>query len=87
MNESLINKIDAELKNMMGSGRIDPEVYVQLTSIINAKATEWTDEMAGFLKDKAKEWEEVMGPDKEGFYSLAMRRSADYISGRDSLLE
>lgn len=85
MSKSLIELIDPELQNMMGAGRLSPEVYAQLTSIINAKSQEWVDEMAENLKQKAKDWETVMPAEKEGFYSLAMRRSADYISGRSDL--
>lgn len=85
MSKSLIEKLEPELKNMMGAGRIDPEVYVQLTSIINEKTNEWSEQLSEELKQKAKDWEEVMGPEKEGFYSLAMRRCADYIIGKGAL--
>jgi hypothetical protein len=85
MSKSLIEKLEPELKNMMGAGRIDPEVYVQLTSIINEKTNEWSEELSEEIKQKAKDWEEVMGPEKEGFYSLAMRRCADYITGKGAL--
>ena len=85
MSKSLIEKLEPELQNMLGSGRIDPEVYVQLTSIVNRVTNDWTQEMSESIRQKAKDWEEVMGPEKEGFYSLGMRRCADFISGRSEL--
>jgi hypothetical protein len=85
MNKPLIEKIEPELRNMLGSGRIEPEVYSQLTSIINVKATEWAEEMADDFREKARDWETLMGPDQEGFYSLGMRRCADYITGKSEL--
>jgi hypothetical protein len=85
--KNLVERLDPELKNMMGAGRLEPEVYSQLLTLIQHKQTEWTNEMAEELKQKAKDWEEIMGPEKEGFYSLALRRSADFIIGRSALDE
>lgn len=82
-----IERIDPDLRNMLGAGRIDPEVYEQLTIIIEQRFNEWAEQVADALGTKAKEWEEVMGPEKEGFYSLGLRRSADLILGRSSLEE
>ena len=82
---NLIERLDPELKNMMGAGRLDSEVYVQLLTLIEKKQAEWAEEVSESLLEKAKDWEEVMGPEKEGFYSLGMRRSADIITGRSDL--
>lgn len=85
--KNFMERLDPELKNMMGAGRLAPEVYSQLVTLIQHKHTEWAEDISADLKQKAKDWEDIMGPEKEGFYSLGMRRSADYISGRDSLEE
>lgn len=78
-------RIEPDLNNMLGAGRIDPEVYAQLKTIIETRLEEWADDVSEKLKEKAKEWETVMGPEKEGFYSLGLRRSADLILGRSDL--
>ena len=83
--KNLIERLDPELKNMMGAGRLEPEVYSQLVTLIEKKQNDWVEEISQDLKQKAKDWEDVMGPEKEGFYSLGLRRSADFIAGRDSL--
>lgn len=85
VSKALIESIEPELRNMLGAGRIAPDVYAQLTSIINDKATEWAEELSQSLKAKAKDWEQLMPPEEQGFYSLALRRSADYITGRNEL--
>jgi hypothetical protein len=85
--KTLVEIIDPDLRNMLGAGRIDPEVYEQLTIILETRFSQWAEDVAEELKDKAKEWEEVMGPEKEGFYSLGLRRSADLILGRTDLEE
>lgn len=85
--KTLLENIDPDLKNMLGAGRIDPEVYEQLTMILETRFSEWAENIAEQLKAKAKDWEEVMGPEKEGFYSLGLRRSADLILGRTDLEE
>lgn len=82
-NEKYTNIIMPQVKNMMGAGRLDPEVYAQLTHIIETSFNTWAEETAEDLKQKAKDWEDVMGPEKEGFYSLGLRRSADLILGKD----
>ena len=83
--KNLIERLDPELKNMMGAGRLEPEVYSQLVTLIEKKQNDWVEEISQDLKQKAKDWEDIMGPEKEGFYSLGLRRSADFIAGRDSL--
>ena len=85
MSRALIELLEPALQNMLGAGRLSPESYAQLTSIISQKSQEWVEEMADELKQKAKDWESVMPEEKEGFYSLAMRRSADFITGRSEL--
>jgi len=85
--KNLSERLDPELKNMMGAGRLEPEVYSQLKTLIEHKQNEWTQEMSDDLKQKAKDWEDIMGPEKEGFYSLGLRRSADFITGKSSLEE
>lgn len=85
--KTLVEIIDPDLRNMLGAGRIDPEVYEQLTIILETRFSQWAEDVAEELRDKAKEWEEVMGPEKEGFYSLGLRRSADLILGRTDLEE
>lgn len=78
-----MNHVLPEIKNMMGAGRLDPEVYAQLIYIIEKGFTNWSEATAEDLKQKAKDWEDIMGPEKEGFYSLGLRRSADLILGKD----
>lgn len=73
-----------QIKNMMGAGRLEPEVYAQLTHIIQTSFDTWSQETAQDLTQKAKDWEDTMGPEKEGFYSLGLRRSADFILGKNS---
>jgi hypothetical protein len=85
--KTLFEIIDPDLRNMLGAGRIDPEVYEQLTIILENRFSEWANGIAEELSVKAKDWEEVMGPEKEGFYSLGLRRSADLILGRTDLEE
>jgi hypothetical protein len=82
-----LEKIEAEMKNMMGAGRLDPDVHIQLTKLLTEEIKRWRESLAEELHQKAREWEEVMGPEKEGFYSLGLRRSADYILGKFSLDE
>lgn len=85
--KSYLESIEPDLRNMLGAGRIDGEVYEQLTLIIQTRFDEWSGKVSEQLNQKAKEWEEVMGPEKEGFYSLGLRRSADLITGKKDLEE
>jgi hypothetical protein len=80
MNDFL-TRIEPDLKNMLGAGRIDLEVYDQLTRIVTQRFEEWSADVSEDLTQKAKDWEQVMGPEKEGFYSLGLRRAVDRIRG------
>lgn len=86
-NEKFMNHIMPELKNMMGAGRLEPEIYAQLIQTIQKGFTTWAEETHNELTQKATDWEEIMGPEQEGFYSLGLRRSADLIIGKDTLEE
>jgi hypothetical protein len=84
---SFLEKIEAELNNMLGAGRLDPTVYAQLKNLIETQFQNWRESVAEDLHQKAREWEDVMGAEKEGFYSLGLRRSADRILGKSVLDE
>lgn len=76
-----------ELKNMMGAGRLDPEVYAQLIHVIEKGFIVWAEDTHKELNQKATDWEDTMGPEREGFYSLGLRRSADLIIGKENFEE
>jgi hypothetical protein len=85
--EKFMNHVMPELKNMMGAGRLDPEVYAQLVHVIEKGFNIWAEETHNELNRKATDWEEIMGPEREGFYSLGLRRSADLIIGKQNFEE
>lgn len=87
MNTQFIEQIKTSLANMLGAGRLDIEVYEQLIETIDKEFQAWKNEIAEELHLKARDWEEIMGPEKEGFYSLGLRRSADFILGKSPLDE
>jgi hypothetical protein len=85
--EKFMDNVLPELKNMMGAGRLDPEVYAQLIYVLEKGFTAWAQKTHNELNQKATDWEKIMGPEREGFYSLGLRRSADLIIGKENLEE
>lgn len=85
--EKFMETVMPELKNMMGAGRLDPEVYAQLIHVVEKGFATWAEKTHNELNQKATDWESTMGPEREGFYSLGLRRSADLIIGKENFEE